>query len=39
MNEEIRCIANEGKTAEWEKEWMGKWWLTFFKFYTVYVKN
>ena len=36
MNEEIRCITNEEKTAknEWEKDDQ-----TFFQLYTVYLKN
>ena len=33
-NEEIRCINSNGKMT---KEWMRKWWLTFFKLYTLYI--
>ena len=34
----IRCITNNGKRKN-GYEWMGKWWLTFFELYTVYIKK
>ena len=36
MNEEIRCIANEGKTVKNEWKMLTQ---TFFELYTVYIKN
>ena len=40
MNEEIRSITSKEK-RQWMNEWMnGKMMtLTFFEFYTVYIKN
>ena len=37
MNEEIRCITNQGKTAK--NEWENLMSLTFFELYTVHIKK